>query len=574
MYKNEKEKVNILDLDIIDPTDILDRLKKDTCDHFVQQNIRSALKKLQLTREHQNQEDIENENHYREIASLCQLILDRTWEHLNTGYWKDVALVWRHVYSLASLMKTHSLFEMGMTREALKACDMGLLMGAPIFGNVLGTVASRLSHRISNSMEKKKEKSINDEIGSAVKVSNNIVCGNYNIDGVGDPPCKRTKKPSMDLKRKRNEMDDLGGEREECKGIETKMDPKFSIERVEAPSLVEFQERFLIPQKPVILTNCIEYWPALNGGDGKHRWSVPYLRGVVGARTVPVEIGDKYTSDTWTQTLMTVDEFVDKFIENDKKTSVKVNNKKGTDTDEMRDVTVTTSTSLKNHCEGQDILHSSKNGVREVTSYDDGCTATKSKGYLAQHQLFDQIPELKEDIYIPDYCYLSNSSSSRSSSIAKNCTKTDGGTSTETHTNNSGSNNVSYENIQTDFDIKDEDDDTAPVLMNAWFGPSGTVSPLHHDPHQNLLAQVMGSKYVRLYARNAPHMYAASVDSLMNNTSLVDLEAVDHEVFPRFCENGYLECVLREGEMLFIPYKWWHFVKSLSTSFSVSFWWN
>lgn len=27
--------------------------------------------------------------------------------------------------------------------------------------------------------------------------------------------------------------------------------------------------------------------------------------------------------------------------------------------------------------------------------------------------------------------------------------------------------------------------------LNAWFGPLGTVTPLHHDPHHNLFAQVM-----------------------------------------------------------------------------------
>ena len=36
----------------------------------------------------------------------------------------------------------------------------------------------------------------------------------------------------------------------------------------------------------------------------------------------------------------------------------------------------------------------------------------------------------------------------------------------------------------------------------------------------------------------------------------------------------YFDCILAEGEVLYIPVGWWHYVRGLSVSFSVSFWWN
>lgn len=34
------------------------------------------------------------------------------------------------------------------------------------------------------------------------------------------------------------------------------------------------------------------------------------------------------------------------------------------------------------------------------------------------------------------------------------------------------------------------------------------------------------------------------------------------------------DCVLEAGQMLYIPRGWWHYVKSTTVSFSVSYWWK
>jgi lysine-specific demethylase 8 len=56
--------------------------------------------------------------------------------------------------------------------------------------------------------------------------------------------------------------------------------------------------------------------------------------------------------------------------------------------------------------------------------------------------------------------------------------------------------------------------------------------------------------------------------------SQVDVERVDAKAFPLFSDAPYTECILEAGEMLYIPPRCWHYVRSLSVSFSVSFWWK
>ena len=88
---------------------------------------------------------------WKECQALSKCLLDITWEHLNTGHWKDVHITWRHSYTYLSLLK--ALCEYAISKEggelctmaaAVKTCDMGLLMGAPVLDNVLTRIVGKL----------------------------------------------------------------------------------------------------------------------------------------------------------------------------------------------------------------------------------------------------------------------------------------------------------------------------------------------------------------------------------------------------------------------------------------------
>ena len=100
-----------------------------------------------------------------------------------------------------------------------------------------------------------------------------------------------------------------------------------------------------------------------------------------------------------------------------------------------------------------------------------------------------------------------------------------------------------------------------------WFGPAGTLTPLHHDTMNILLAQVMGRKRVTLI----PSFETELVYNHVGVYSEVDCEAPDYEKYPLFREVSRVDVILEPGQALFIPVGWWHQVRSLDVSVSLSF---
>lgn len=154
------------------------------------------------------------------------------------------------------------------------------------------------------------------------------------------------------------------------------------LKLVRLPSLSFFRSDLV--ERPFILTGFALDWPAMN----EHPWhSIRYLRSVAGrGRVVPVEVGDDYRSNDWTQRMMPWDDFLDALE--------------------------------KDSSHAQPIL------------------------YMAQHNLLSQFPSLREDILVPDYVFTAPQAPAT-------------------------------------YPLYRPPDNEEELVLSAWLGPGGTVSPAH-----------------------------------------------------------------------------------------------
>jgi hypothetical protein len=100
-----------------------------------------------------------------------------------------------------------------------------------------------------------------------------------------------------------------------------------------------------------------------------------------------------------------------------------------------------------------------------------------------------------------------------------------------------------------------------------WFGPAGTVTPLHHDTLMLFHTQVVGRKRWRFVSPlQTPRVY-----NHFEVYSDVNLDALDLARHPDFAGVRVLDVVVEPGETMFLPLAWWHQVSSLDVSLSFSY---
>ena len=236
------------------------------------------------------------------------------------------------------------------------------------------------------------------------------------------------------------------------------------------PSRREFEERFLFPQRPVIMSGAMEGGPALE------RWTNDYLKEKVGARTVhPYKHKDHAR-------------FGARRVLDPKNGN--------SDTPPMK--------------------------LAEYIDLLAGADISDGLLYIALLTLRTTLPELWPDVRLPPYF-----------------------------------------------------DDDKFVDVRLWLGPGNNFTPLRYDPNNNFLGQLRGRKQVMLCPpREITRVYPFPFSYAANHFSQVNVLSPDLTRFPACAHADRALLELGPGDLLFIPFYWWHAVWGIDQNISINYWWD
>lgn len=119
----------------------------------------------------------------------------------------------------------------------------------------------------------------------------------------------------------------------------------------------------------------------------------------------------------------------------------------------------------------------------------------------------------------------------------------------------------------------------AEATPRVWIG-NQAITQAHFDLYDNLVCMVAGTKRFILFPpEQTKNLYIGPLEHTVSGVpaSMADIDRPNFERFPRlreaFAAGQIVE--LRPGDVLFLPYMWWHHVMSDATfNMQVNYWWN
>ena len=117
------------------------------------------------------------------------------------------------------------------------------------------------------------------------------------------------------------------------------------------------------------------------------------------------------------------------------------------------------------------------------------------------------------------------------------------------------------------------------IEARIWIGGRITVQT-HFDLRENIACVVAGRRRFTLFPpAQTPNLYPGPFELTLSGppVSMVRLEDVDHDAYPRFRKalEHAVVAELEPGDALYIPYFWWHHVRALENiNILVNYWWN
>jgi len=106
-----------------------------------------------------------------------------------------------------------------------------------------------------------------------------------------------------------------------------------------------------------------------------------------------------------------------------------------------------------------------------------------------------------------------------------------------------------------------------------WFSSGGTKSVLHNDDVDNINCLFSGTKEL-LFIDYKKYKNKVPIDFPVGGYSGVDVDRVDFVKYPSLKDVEYYNVTMEPGDCLFIPYKWYHQVRSYDRNIAVNVWWK